>query len=307
MRLRLSRSSYAPRFRLWWMLRSDPFSCRRSRTRIRAANAAANPVALSSSLAVSALGPLQHFEDRRRLAALPGIALRASRSFRLRGGLLPHLCFGGRDVGATCAGAASIAFALSRRGRGRRFRLFCGRFHRFSFRGDHRVTTSITLNGLESKRNQSRRMSGDSGLSPKWRILAVHGRRIKGKTRTQKGRGDRCSVIPTEHRGRGSRLRISAETLPLAQGTGVRSRIQSRQAPGIWAIDFSPATRVDRSRYNFAQGHGGYQRRRLPRGVRAAEAVFSQAAKAIEIEDIDARVRTFWRRLPKRTRVGGGP
>jgi hypothetical protein len=39
--------------------------------------------------------------------------------------------------------------------------LFWGRFHIFSLGGNHRVTTSITLKALESKRNQRWRMIGD--------------------------------------------------------------------------------------------------------------------------------------------------
>ena len=49
-----------------------------------------------------ALRPLQQLQDGRRFAALPGVVSGASGRFLLRGGLLPRLGLGGRDVGATC-------------------------------------------------------------------------------------------------------------------------------------------------------------------------------------------------------------
>ena len=109
--------------------------------------------------------PLQQFEDRCGFAAFAGVVSRAFGRFLLRGGLLPGLALGGRDVLATCgSGGLFRGLSLSRCGGGCHFGLFCGRFHVFSLRGDYRVTTSITLKAPESKRNQSWRMPGDGPL-----------------------------------------------------------------------------------------------------------------------------------------------
>jgi hypothetical protein len=106
-------------------------------------------------LGSSAVGPLQQVEDSGRLASFPGVVSRASWRFLLGSGLLSRLSLDGRDVRATCA-TSGLFRSLSLR---RCFRLFCG--HVVSFCGNHRVTTSITLKALESKRNQRWRMVGD--------------------------------------------------------------------------------------------------------------------------------------------------
>ncbi len=72
---------------------------------------------------------------------------------------------------------------------------------------------------------------------------------------------------------------------------GVRCSISCGPASGIWAIDFSPPTRIHRGAATTLLKVMVDVATPPSTRVRAAEAVLSHAAKAIEIEDLDARLK----------------
>ena len=110
------------------------------------------------------------------------------------------------------------------------------------------------------------------------------------KIHAEEGGGDRRPAYAAERRGgRPCRWHWDSDIDAVVEGAGVPGRLSGGPPRCFLAIDRPPSTSIERSGNDSAEDHGGPNAPASCR-IRAADSVLGHAAKAIEIEDIEARV-----------------